>query len=339
MSVTDLAPEGELQPASIQLPAIERRTATLDQVEFREQSDRLIFQGHAAVFDRLSEDLGGFRERIKRGAFRKALDANPDVVLAFNHNFDHPMARTTVPSGAGRLELREDPKGLRVYAELAPTTMARDLRTLVQTGVVRQMSFGWPRGTVTDEWRDVDGMPERTITEFRDLIDVSPVTFAAYVATDAAMRSICGIEIVDTLGEVQTQILRDLAWKIHRAEQDATVEERAALDAAFARIEDVSPWMAERAFRAASQEPELLAAIPGKRVTFSMEDVVSGGPAYRLAARKRRLRAMGVPLLHVKSDHPDCKGVAVMKGNKMMSCHASMGEAKDAMQKMMKGTG
>ncbi len=299
MSVPNQAPPGEHQPAEIQLPAVERRTATLDEVEFREQPDKLIFQGHAAVFDRLSEDLGGFRERIKRGAFRKALDANPNVVFAFNHNFDHPMARTTVAAGSpGSLELREDPKGLRVYAELAPTTMAKDLRTLVQTGVINQMSFGWPRGTVTDSWRSVDGQQERTIVEFRDLIDVSPVTFAAYQATDAQMRShVGGVEIIDPEGEVHAQILRDLAWKFHRGEQDATVEERAAIDAAFARIEGVSPWMVERTFRSVSQEPELLAAIPGKRATLSLEDeedAKSGGPAYRLAARKRRLRALGV---------------------------------------------
>ena len=295
MSVTERAPQGERQPADIQLPAIERRTATLDQVEFREQSDKLIFQGRAAVFDRLSEDLGGFRERIKRGAFRKALDASPDVVFAFNHNFDHPMARTTVPSGPGSLELREDPKGLRVYAELAPTTMARDLRTLVQTGVVRQMSFGWPRGTVTDSWRTVDGDQERTIVEFTDLIDVSPVTFAAYQATVASMRShACGTELMSIEGDVHAQVVNDLAWKIHRGEQDATVEERAAIDAALARIETVSPWTAERTFRAASQAPELLDAVLGKRATVSLEDAVSGAPAYRLAARKRRLRALGV---------------------------------------------
>jgi len=295
MSVTERAPQGERQPADIQLPAIERRTATLDQVEFREQSDKLIFQGHAAVFDRLSEDLGGCRERIKRGAFRKALDASPDVVFAFNHNFDHPMARTTVPSGPGSLELREDPKGLRVYAELAPTTMARDLRTLVQTGVVRQMSFGWPRGTVTDSWRTVDGDQERTIVEFTDLIDVSPVTFAAYQATVASMRShACGTELMSIEGDVHAQVVNDLAWKIHRGEQDATVEERAAIDAALARIETVSPWTAERTFRAASQAPELLDAVLGKRATVSLEDAVSGAPAYRLAARKRRLRALGV---------------------------------------------
>jgi len=71
-------------------------------------------------------------------------------------------------------------------------------------------------------------------------------------------------------------------------------EYRAAIDAALARIEAVSPWMAERTFRAASQEPELLAAVPGKRVTVTLEDAVSGAPAYRLAARKRRLRALGV---------------------------------------------
>ena len=58
---------------------LEQRHASFDTVEVRAEGDRIIFDGHAAVFDRLSDDLGGFRERIQRGAFRKILDSSPDV--------------------------------------------------------------------------------------------------------------------------------------------------------------------------------------------------------------------------------------------------------------------
>jgi HK97 family phage prohead protease len=271
------------------------RSVAFHDIELREEDGKLQFTGHAAVFDRLSEDLGGFREKIQRGAFRKVLEAEPDVRFLFDHA-GQPMARSTINSGPGTLDLREDPKGLRVYAELVPTTQAQDLRLLVKTGVVSQMSFGFrirPNGS--DVWEEVDGELVRTIVSFGELFDVSAVTFPAYPQTDAAMRSrVLGVNIIES-GEVLEPALRDLAWKIHRGDLTASVEERAAIDAAYARTSTVSPWMAQRALMAASQEPELQGVIQGKRATVVLEDAESGDQdatvAFRLAARKRRLRA------------------------------------------------
>jgi hypothetical protein len=90
--------------------------------------------------------------------------------------------------------------------------------------------------------------------------------------------------------------LAELAWKIHRGEVAATDDERRTIDAVFATIDTVSPWIAERALRATSQEPELRAAIPGKVVTLTFADAEGSTEAipFRLAARRRRLRALGV---------------------------------------------
>jgi HK97 family phage prohead protease len=268
-----------------------RRDADFDQVEVREDNGKIEFVGHAAVFDRLSGDLGGFRERIQRGAFRKVLDKNPDVAFLFNHNKDNILARTS----SGTLELREDPRGLRVYADLAPTQLAKDLRELIKRRDVQGMSFGFRMNgeEARDTWGEEEGEIVRTIHSFGDVFDVGPCTFPAYSATDASVRALVrGVEIVTSDGAVVEDDLRELAWKIHRGEVDATVEERSVLDSAFERTNTVSPWIAERAFRAASQEPELRAAIPGKRVTVNVEDDedATGEVAHRLAAARRRLR-------------------------------------------------
>lgn len=296
-------------PSVLELPEVpvdERRTAPLTDIDIQESSGEIRFVGYAATFDQESHDLGGFREVIKRGAFRQALreDRGDIFFLGLEHNDKQPMARTSVRSGRGRLELREDAKGLRTEAHLVNTSAARDLKELVDAGVVADMSYGFRmrepgerrvRGEQTVEPHPEGGIL-RTIKSFWRLLDVTPAVGPAYPGTSASMRSLaCGQVIVDELGEVLQDVLDDLAWRIHRGEQDATVEERAAVDAAFARIDTVSPWIAERALRAASQSPELRAVIPGKRATVLLEDAESGGPvAYRLAARKRHLRAHGI---------------------------------------------
>lgn len=169
--------------------AREQRAAVLDDLEFRGKTEdgKLKFRGHAAVFDEWTEIpsfYGSFMERIARGAFRKVLAAGADVRFLINHD-GLPLARTA----SGTMKLKEDAKGLAVDADLAPTTLAEDLSVLVQRGDVSQMSFGFRVGKHEIEEDEEEGTVKRTITEFSDLYDVSPVTFPAYEGTDASMRA------------------------------------------------------------------------------------------------------------------------------------------------------
>jgi HK97 family phage prohead protease len=97
-------------------------------------------RGHAAVFGRLSENLGGFRERIAPGAFSGVLERSPDVRLLVDHQPSSVMARTTNKT----LELREDPHGLHAWARIpSDLSSAQDLRVRMETGLVNQMSFAF----------------------------------------------------------------------------------------------------------------------------------------------------------------------------------------------------
>jgi phage head maturation protease len=107
----------------------ERRVAQIDRPRPAPRRRHLDVRGHAAVFDSLSEDLGmgvfgGFREVIKRGAFKDAIKAD-DVRMLFNHNPDLVLARNT----SGTLKLSEDPKGLKTVADIPDVSYARDLRS------------------------------------------------------------------------------------------------------------------------------------------------------------------------------------------------------------------
>ena len=282
-------PDSIDRPDGLQVPDERRVIVPLNDTELTEDRDNgdgsITFVGHAAVFDRLSEDLGGFRERIQRGAFRKVLDTNPDVRFLLNHNDDIVMARTK----SGTMELSEDPRGLRVYAKLAPTQAAQDLRVLIKRGDIDQMSFGFTmRDGGKDVWSEEDGGMVRTIVAFGGLLDVSAVAFPAYPQTDATVRSVAGANLEDP------EAIRAVAWRAHQGDIELTPRERAAIDAALTNQQSVSPWIAERALTAVSQEPELRAAIPGKvtTVTITPADAPDGPgePPWRLAARQRRLR-------------------------------------------------
>lgn len=178
------------------IPDLETRTAVFDGVEMREKDGELRFEGHASVFNSPSEDLGGFTEQVMRGAYRKVL-ANPSTDVRFmpNHNPDLVMARSTIRDGIGSLHLQEDTTGLAVDARLVPTTAARDLKQLVDARVITGMSYHFSmRNGGVDEWND--DYTERKIVSFGGLLDVGPVTYPAYQATDASMRS-----LVDALAE------------------------------------------------------------------------------------------------------------------------------------------
>jgi len=163
---------------------MEKRYFNAD-LEIRAEGDSTILVGHAAVFDQLSENLGGFREQIKPGAFKENIDSE-DIRALANHDTSKVMART----GNKTLALKEDKQGL--YVEITPndTTHSRDMVEMIKRGDINQMSFGFTVNAGGDDWtEDDEGRVIRTLTDVR-LHEVSPVTFPAYPQTDIAMRSL-----------------------------------------------------------------------------------------------------------------------------------------------------
>ena len=161
---------------------IERRSYNLQEfrIDAQENTPPKIY-GHAAVFDQLSQDLGGFRERIAPGAFASTLQ-NADIRALFNHNANFVLGRNK----SGTLRLKEDSTGLAIEIDPPETTFAKDLQISMQRGDISQMSFGFM--TKNDSWNKVDGEWIRTLLEV-ELFDVSPVTYPAYTQTDVAVRS------------------------------------------------------------------------------------------------------------------------------------------------------
>lgn len=169
----------------MKLDSIEHRTLPANQAELRaiaegEAAPRL--EGYPALFNVLSEDMFGFRERVLPGAFTEALAG--DVWAVWNHNRDLVLGRNR----AKTLELAEDSKGLRAVIHPPRTPLHDSYVESVRRGDVSQMSFSFR--TLEDLWiYDDKQSPIRELVRVK-LLEISPAIFVAYPKTRVAARAL-----------------------------------------------------------------------------------------------------------------------------------------------------
>ena len=192
--------------------------------EVRAEGDGMTFTGYASVFNSPSEDLGGFIEYVAPGAFKRSLQSRNEVKLLWNHDAGEPLASLR----GGTMQLVEDDRGLKVTAQLPNTTRGRDVAELLRTKVIDSMSFGF--NVIKDSW-SADGKT-RTLESVR-LFEASIVSFAAYPATTATVRStnqaidpdkladaLLRLESGDDLDEAQATLITDVVGKL-KAQPDS----------------------------------------------------------------------------------------------------------------------
>jgi HK97 family phage prohead protease len=139
--------------------------------------------GYASVYDAPSHPLtfrginGGkpFTERVARGAFDSSLGNN--ISLLVGHDSRDLLANTK----SGLLQLRSDQHGLAFEVTLPDTQLARSTRSLVDAGVLSEMSFGFQ--VIADSWVG----NTRTLQQV-SLREISIVSEGAYPQTLAEAR-------------------------------------------------------------------------------------------------------------------------------------------------------
>jgi uncharacterized protein len=166
-------------------PQVKEPELRVNHTQLEVRQDGMTFTGYASVFNSPSEDLGGFIEYVAPGAFKRSLQSRNEIKLLWNHDSGEPLASLR----GGTLRLTEDSTGLRVEAQLPNTTRGRDVAELLRTRVIDSMSFGF--NVIKDSWSS-DGRT-RTLESVR-LSEVSVVSFPAYTATTATVRS---LDIID----------------------------------------------------------------------------------------------------------------------------------------------
>lgn len=154
--------------------------------------------GYAAMFNQMSADLGGFREQIAPGAFKKSLSMN-EVCAFWSHDPSDVLGKTTSKT----LRLMEDDFGLAFSIDLPDTQCGRDAAVSIGRGDVSGMSFGFD--TMNDTWdRAEDGSALRTLLEV-NLHEISPTPIPAYPQTSVSARAL------ESLKNVQ----EEWAWELH----------------------------------------------------------------------------------------------------------------------------
>ena len=171
------------KPLTRKVENIWKKTITMEKryfnietrTEKREDGSTTI-TGHAAVFNKLSSDLGGFREIIAPNAFESVL--SDDVRALINHDPNLLLARTT----SGTLNLEQTNEGLQYSFDVPDTTYGRDLIISMERKDITQSSFAF---TIEDDsWETTEDGEIRTINKVKQLYDVSPVTYPAYPSAD-----------------------------------------------------------------------------------------------------------------------------------------------------------
>ena len=185
------------------------------------RSDHVHIEGYVNAVERLSkpitERLGTFRERVKAGTFKKALQSAPDVRILLNHKADRDLGGLK----DGNLKLEEDAIGLRAEADIFDSEVIKDAKA--------GKLVGWSFGFYPIESRDTseDGMPIKELSQI-DLREVSLLNKNHTPAYDGTLVAVRDNEEKMIIGEtlLADQIeIREEAQEEESAQETETTKE------------------------------------------------------------------------------------------------------------------
>lgn len=142
-------------------------------------------EGYAAIFSSDSQDLGGFTESIRPGAFSRSLKDASNVLALYDHDRKSILGRV----GAGTLKLQEDQRGLKFSIDLPETSIGRDIGVLVERGDVAGASFAFTVPSGGDVWTRRNKKAHRELIDI-NLHEITITADPAYLDTTVAKRRI-----------------------------------------------------------------------------------------------------------------------------------------------------
>lgn len=201
---------------------MEKELRYIENSEIRAAADSRKVDGYALLFNTLSRNLGGFREKIDPEAIEGVIDAS-DVMAVLNHdNSRGILARSRF--GKGSLALSADEKGLRYVFDAPRTALGDECLEYLRRGDITQSSFAFT--VKEDSWeKQEDGTYIRTIKKFDRLYDVSPVFEPAYFGTDVKCRSFEDFKAEEERKEAEAKAEQE---RIEKEQREAEEKEKEA---------------------------------------------------------------------------------------------------------------
>ena len=159
----------------------EIRSINLQDIKTEMNENECILKGYVNKYNTRSQDLGGFFEEIRKGAFDDSLQDN-QVLALYGHDYNKPLGRL-----GANLNLRSDDVGLYFELRVNPNvTWAKDTYELVKDGVLTGMSFGFC--CKDDDWNEENGNTIRSVNK-AELFEISVVSSPAYLDSSVSCRS------------------------------------------------------------------------------------------------------------------------------------------------------
>lgn len=170
-------------------------------MNIRVKGDVVEIEGYVNAVERKSKTLqdrfGEFVERIKAGAFSRAIKKNPNIRILLNHDWDRDLGGTD-----SNLKLEEDAIGLHARATIQDAEVAEDARK----GNLVGWSFGFEDVKDGVEITQEEGLPVRNVKDL-DLYEVSLLNRKAIPAYDGTLVT------VRALDDKQTVIKRSVVYE------------------------------------------------------------------------------------------------------------------------------
>ena len=161
---------------------MEKEIRLLGGSELRAGGDSRKIEGRSIVFNSLSQDFGGWKEKISPDAISDEIINASDILFLLNHSDSRGiLGRKRKGSGSLLTEIRED--GVYFSFDAPQTSLGDELLEYLRRGDITQCSFAF---TVDDDdWKEQeDGTYIRTIKKFHKIYDMSAVYTPAYTDTE-----------------------------------------------------------------------------------------------------------------------------------------------------------
>ena len=189
-------------------------------MNIRVTKDSVELDGYVNAVERLSKPLkdrlGNFVERVKVGAFKRALERADDVRILLNHDWTRDLGGIK----DGNLELYEDAIGLHARA----TITDKEVVEQAKRGELRGWSFGFTDRDV--EQGEENGLTVRNVKDL-DLYEVSLINRSRVPAYDGTLVAVRSADDSKSLN-ISDYIESEINLRVENEEQPENTDNHAA---------------------------------------------------------------------------------------------------------------